>query len=42
LSEFIAYILQVPEVRLVSNKELLDWLRRPVPLAAPGTNARDK
>ena len=36
LSEFISYILQIPEVRLVSHKELLDWLQRPVPLAAKG------
>jgi hypothetical protein len=32
LSEFFAYVLQLPQVRVVDHKELLDWLQRPVPL----------
>ena len=34
LQEFFAYILQLPQVRLVNHKELLNWLQRPEPLAA--------
>ncbi len=32
LIEFIDYALSKPEVRIVSAKELLDWLRDPSPL----------
>ena len=32
LREFFAYILQLPQVRVVDHKELLDWLQRPEPL----------
>lgn len=34
LQEFFAYILRLPQVRLVDHKELLNWLQRPEPLAA--------
>jgi peptidoglycan/xylan/chitin deacetylase (PgdA/CDA1 family) len=36
LQEFFSYILQIPQVRLVNHKELLNWLQRPEPLAAAG------
>jgi len=32
LEEFLDYVLSKPEARLVSHRELLDWIRRPVPL----------
>jgi len=34
LREFFAYILRLPQVRLVNHKELLNWLQRPELLAA--------
>ena len=30
VEEFIDYALSRPEVRIVSNRQLLDWLRNPV------------
>ena len=32
IEEFIDYALSKPEVRVVSGKQLLDWVRNPVPL----------
>jgi hypothetical protein len=32
LQEFFAYVLQLPDVRVVDHKELLNWLQRPEPL----------
>ena len=32
LEEFINYALSKPEVRIVSNKQILDWIRNPVPI----------
>ncbi|MBN1413408.1 MAG: polysaccharide deacetylase family protein [Spirochaetales bacterium] len=32
LQQFVDYALTIPEVRLVSGKQLLDWLRNPVPI----------
>ncbi len=32
VEEFIDYALSKPEVRVVSNKQILDWVRNPVPL----------
>jgi hypothetical protein len=32
--EFITYALNKPEVRFVTGQQLIDWLRKPVPLAA--------
>jgi hypothetical protein len=32
LETFFAYALEDPEVRLVSTRELLSWIREPVPL----------
>jgi peptidoglycan/xylan/chitin deacetylase (PgdA/CDA1 family) len=34
LEDFIAYALTKPEVRFVTGRQLLDWLRHPMPLAA--------
>jgi hypothetical protein len=32
VEEFIDYALSKPEVRVVSNKKILDWVRNPTPL----------
>ena len=34
LSEFLDYVLTKPETRVVSTKELLAWLKSPVPISA--------
>ncbi len=40
LREFFDYVLRLPEVRIVNNKELLNWLQFPRPLSAnSGTSA---
>jgi len=36
LSEFFAYILQLPQVRVANHIELLRWLQRPEPLGKAG------
>lgn len=33
LAEFIDYVLSKPDVRVVSIKQILDWVRNPVPLS---------
>jgi Polysaccharide deacetylase len=35
LAAFLDYALSKPEVRVASARELLDWIRSPVPLATP-------
>jgi hypothetical protein len=32
IEEFLDYVATKPEVRIVSTKQILDWVRRPVPL----------
>jgi len=32
IDEFLRYALTFPEVRVVSTKSVLDWIRNPVPL----------
>ncbi len=32
IEEFVDYALSKPEVRVVSNKQILDWVRNPVPI----------
>jgi hypothetical protein len=32
LIEFINYILTLPDVRIISAKELIDWMKAPTPL----------
>jgi hypothetical protein len=32
VEDFIDYALSKPQVRFVSNKQILDWVRNPVPL----------
>jgi hypothetical protein len=32
IQEFVDYALSKPQVRVVSNKQILDWVRNPVPL----------
>lgn len=42
LTDFVAYALTIPQVRFVSNKQLISWMRNPVPLGrpAPATASR--
>ncbi len=42
LEEFIDYVLDIEDVRIIHTKQLLTWMRNPVPLDPTGSIHSDK